>query len=514
MIKKFINNWPIVLLLVLTFLLRVYKIEDFFYFSYDESIPAFVGRNLILWQHIPLIGGVTPFGFHLAPYFYWFLATILFLGRLNPIVWGWIGALIAVVTTFLIYIVGKEFFSKKTGFIAASFWTFSYLTNLYDRHLWALYWGPLVSLVTLYSLNKIINGKYKYVYLLSMTFALAIHADLSNLLFVALSAIAWFLYKIPVRKELLFALAIIALSFIPLVAFDLRHNFANIKPAIQYFEGGRNHPANNPQDLVANTLLFPRTFTRLIYTFTDREIAKNYSYCPIYANEKYQQVPKYAVAAASILILGFLIYSHGKPRRYKIMTLLILLYYFSIQLFGTLFKSDIFEHYLTGLFPVFIIIIAIFIGKLPRPLCLIALGIFISANLYKLSVSQNSLGLKYKREAIQYVTNQIGDKPFSLDSLSTCWKYSGYRYLFAVFGREPVKSYVDPNFAHLYGTTGVAKNHPPTVVSFVFHDFQKDTNAFYERYTMLKNHSISSALFGRIEVVILDNSSGWFDKRN
>lgn len=496
---------------MLTFLLRAYKIGDFFYFTYDESIPAFVGRNLVLWHRVPLIGGVTPFGFHLAPYFYWLLATVLFFGTLNPIAWGWAGAIISMLTTLMMYLVGKKFFNKKVGFLAASLWAFSYLTNVYDRHFWALYWGPLVSLVTLYSLNKIISGKYKYIFLLAITFAFAIHADLSNLLFLVLSAIILIIYKISIKKEFFFASLLIVASFIPLIIFEARHNFANSRQALSYFKKGRDHAVVNPQGFIHNSLLFPITFARLIYPPGDNEIAKNYSYCPVYTNQKYQSVPLYAIGVAATLILGFLIYSLDKNSRYKLLSLLLLLYYFSIQAFGTLFKSDIFEHYLSGLFPALLLILAIFISKLPKKVWLMILAIFITVNLYKLSLTQNSLGLKYKREAIEYTMLKVGDQDFSLDSLSTCWKYSGYRYLFTLFGREPIKSYVDPNFAHLYGPTPIASHHPATVVSFVFHDFVPETQDFYRKYNLIKSHQTSSAYFGKLEVVVIDNSSGWFD---
>src|SRR3989344_6984097 len=152
MTQKILKFWPVLLLLSLTFLLRIYKIEEFFYFSFDEEVPAFVGRKLIEFGDISLLGGVTPFGFHLAPYFYWFLAALLFLGKLNPIIWGYAGAAIATVTTLMMFLVGKEFFGKRVGYLAASFLTFSYLANVYDRHLWALYWGPVVSLAVIYSL--------------------------------------------------------------------------------------------------------------------------------------------------------------------------------------------------------------------------------------------------------------------------------------------------------------------------------------------------------------------------
>src|SRR3990167_3184419 len=161
LVKVFQFHYPLLLILIFSFILRVYKIEQLFYFTYDESIPAFVAKDIILGHHVPLIGGVTPFGFHLAPYFYWLLALILFLGNLNPVSWGWAAAFIAIASTFMMYLVGRELFSKRVGFLASVFWAFSYVANLYDRHLWALYWGPLVSLITLYSLNKIINGKYK-----------------------------------------------------------------------------------------------------------------------------------------------------------------------------------------------------------------------------------------------------------------------------------------------------------------------------------------------------------------
>src|SRR3989304_1588348 len=187
MVGWFRKNWPIVLLVLISFVLRIIKIEELSYFSYDEEIPAFIARKLIEFGDISLLGGVTPFGYHLAPYFYWFLAGLLFLGNLSPIIWGWAGAFLSVVTTFMMWLVGTTFFNKKVGFLAASFWTFSYLANIYDRHLWALWWGPLVSLSVIYYLHKVVKGNHKFTYFLAVVLALAIHADPSNLIFLALT---------------------------------------------------------------------------------------------------------------------------------------------------------------------------------------------------------------------------------------------------------------------------------------------------------------------------------------
>ena len=510
MTQKVLKHWPIILLLLLTFLLRIYKIEDLFYFSFDEEVPAFVGRKLIKFGDISLLGGATPFGFHLAPYFYWFLAFLLFFGKLNPIIWGYAGASIAIATTLMMFLVGKEFFGKRVGFLAASFWTFSYLANVSDRHLWALYWGPLVSLAVIYCLHKIVKGNQKFTYLLAAVLALAIHADPSNLIFVLLASVVWVFYKIPIRKSTIIAVLIIILSFAPIIVFDLTHNFANIKPVVRYFEQGKQHPAVNPQGFVDNFLIFPKTYSRLIHTFGDNEIAKNYSYCLVFINEKYRAIPQIIILFSTILVLVSLAWFFKKQFQFKVLGTLILLYVLGIEVFGTLFRSDIFEHYITGLFGVFLIILAFFVAKLPKKIWLIVLAGFVFFNLQKLFSTQNSMGLTYKRQAIEYAMQEVGNRDFSLDSLSTCWRYGGYRYLFAVFGREPVKSYVDPNLAHLYGPAKVASEHPETVVAFIAHDFVPETDSFYKQYARLKAHEAKNSIFGNIEVIILDNSKKWF----
>jgi len=515
-IGRFLKHWPLLLILVLTFVLRIYKLEELFYFTYDESIPAFVARRLILWHHVPLIGAVTPFNFHLAPYFYWFLAFILWLGKLNPISWGYTSALLAMLTTMLIALVGKSFFNKRVGITSAILWAFSYLANVYDRHLWALYWGPLVSLLVLFSIYKITKGKEKFIYLLGIVIALSIHADPSNLVFLFLAIIVWIIYKLPFKKSTLIAASFIVISFLPLVVFDLRHNFANTKPVLNFFNQGRNTPSFSQQRFIYNSLIFPQAFTRLIYTFGDNQIAKQYSYCRNYVLEKYQKIPRHLILLSSLTLISFLFWSFKKSPKttpYRLISLLVSAYYLGILFYGTIFKADIFEHYITGLFAVFLLIFAKIVSLFPKKVWLIIMAIFVFANLYKLSLAKNSHGLKYKREAIEYTMQQVGDKPFSLDSLSTCWKYSGYRYLFAVFGREPVKSYVDPNFGHLYGSTPIAKNHPQTVVTFVIHDFANETVNYYKRYAVFKSHETAHRTFGNIEVIIIDNSSGWFNKQ-
>lgn len=512
--KQILRFWPIGLLIFLTIFLRLIKLQDLFYFTYDESVPAFVGRRIILWNHIPLIGGVTPFGFHLGPYFYWFYALLLFIGKLNPIIWGLAAAILASLTTFLIYIVGRDFGNRKLAITAAAFWTFSYLANVYDRHLWALYWGPAIALLTILSLNRIVNGQRRFIYLLCITLTISIHADPSNLVFVLVAALTFIFFKLPYKKALLIFIAFFIISITPLVIFDLKHNLSNTAPILNFIKSGNNNPAFNIEKFSNNSLLFPRTFSRLIYTFGDNEISKQYSYCRYFISEKFSKIPPIILILSSLFLILFIFWAYflNKKVGWKIIALTITIYFVGIQIYGTLLRSDIFEHYLAGLFPLFMLAAAKLISSFPNKIWILTIAVFTILNLYKLFNAQNMMGLTVKKNAIEYTLKQVGDKPFSLDSLSSCWRYNGYRYLFTVFGREPVKSYVDPNFAYLYGTTPVWEKHPDSVVAFVIHDYQPETDDFYKRYNLLKLHQTKNAFFGNIEVIILDNSSGWFDQ--
>lgn len=509
---KLVLFWPLLAVIAIGIILRLLRLEELFYFTYDESIPAFVGRRLLLWTHVPLIGGATPFGFHLGPYFYWFYSLLLFAGRLNPLVWGIASAAISGLTILLMFSVGNMTGSKKTAITAAIFWSLSVLANIYDRHLWALFWGPLLSLITIYSLVRLKQGKNIWLYILAVSLALGVHADLSNLIFVGLSFLSFLIFKIPkFPKSFVVISGVVLLSFLPLVVFDLRHDFANSRPALNFFQQGRNNPGFTASKFVDNNLLFPRTLSRLFYKYGDNEVPKDYSYCPVFIKEKNTAIPLVIVTLASLMSVVFVACSFkSKSMVIKLAALTFVLYFVGIQIYGTILKADIFEHYLTGLFPIFLLGGAFLLSKLPKPIWLLSIAVFSFLNIYKFARFENSMGLKNKRLAIEYVQKEIGSENFSVDSLSTCWKYSGYRYLFTVFGREPVKSYVDPNFAYLYGTTAVSPQHPKRIVSFVVHDFVPESELFYQRYSLLKSHEIKSKLFGNLEVIIVDNSTGWF----
>lgn len=521
--KKVIQKWHVGLICLtgFTILLRLWRLSEFFHFTYDEEVFAFIGKRMWVNHHLPLIGGVTPMHVHVAPYFYWFSGFFLGLGRLNPLVWGYLGAGIAAVTLIFLYITGAHLFNRRVGLIAGIFYTFSFLQNILDRHYWGLSFDGLWGLLTLYSLHKIIKGNTKYTGLLAGVFFLALHTDLSTLVVYLLTGLVlvllylkpnWFRLgseaKAVALKTGLIAGSAFILSLLPLIIFDIRHNLSNSRGILQYMaEVGSGRRGNISLGVSDSLLFLPRILVRTLYVFGDTDLAKQYSYCTQHQASKLQAVPT-VMAILVTMILGFAIYQGIKKKRIAILLLFLLFgsTYAGIVIYGVIFRGDLFDHYVVTLLPPFYLILAFLLDRFRKyRLTLVSvIVLFVFCNTQLLTGASHRFGFKDKMTAVNWAISETGPSDFSLDVIGDCFKYAGYRYLFYLAGKEPVKSYVDANFTYLYDRPP-SQTHPPFLVVITNPD-TVETDEYKKEYAAYKNKLLKQAQFGNIEVLLVDNS--------
>lgn len=500
------------LIIVTNFFLRLWRLAELFQFTYDESVFAFIGKQMITKGHIPLIGGVTPFHVHLAPYFYWFSAIGLFFSKLNPVGWGLIAAIISNITVLLFYTLVKKIHSRKLAFLSVLIYCFSVYINVFDRHFWGLMFNPLLSVLVLYSLIQISQQKNKYYLLLSGAVSFGFHTDPSTLVF--LSLIILFLLKnrlsIKRNKFAYFSLAIFLLSFFPLLIFDVRHNLVNIKGFLQYVPEVKTTTGLTFERIFNSILFIPVMMGRVIYLSGSIDLAKEYSYCQKYVDTKITDTP-FVLLLFSFLAFLFLFIRKDKQTNKQFIFLLkafVLCCFISILVYKGLLGRLFYEHYFTLLLPTLVVIVALIVTRLAgKRLLLLLTGIFVLLNIYKLTQVKHSYGFQVKSDAVKWAINNT-DKEFALDSLSDCFRYNGYRYLFYLYGKEPVKSYVDQNFFWLYDKLP-AENHPPLSVVIVSKDY-RDKIEYEKRYQNYQKNLLKSKKFGDIEVLIVDNKKGIF----
>ncbi len=505
--------------------LRVYRFPDLFYYTMDEEVMNLIQRRIVLFEHVPLIGSVSPLGTYLAPYFYYLGAVILALSNLNPIGQGILAALLGSFNIFLIYFVVKQLFNQRIAFFASLFYSTSFLMVLFDRRWWHLSLGPILSLTILLSLYKIKQGSIKFVYLLTIALILGWSSDYTNLVLFFFVGLTWILFRLPVKKkEILIALAIFLIANLPLVFFDLRHDFLNSKTFINYLiKKEQRHTSDREtlgsnsreQALVAVSQPFI-TFSRMIYIKSDLNVSAQHTYCKEYILERNNQqgliLP--LISGFIILVLSFLTFKNWRKKDFlgqKLILSFYLIYQLGILIYAFIFKGDIFEHYLSTLMPHFFIMLAIIIVFIYQRFKLLGLSlalIIALINIHSLLTAYNPLSYQNKIQAAKYALEKVGDEDFSLDSIGSCFRYDGFYYPFLLNGRHPVKSYQDHNYSWLYNYQ-VAKDHPEKIVVMVAKG-KYDDDKFKEAYEKYSKWVIDKNRFGDLEVLILDNKGKEF----
>ena len=475
--------------------LRLFNLANLFYFTHDEETIVWRIMPLLRDRNLFLLGGVTPFHVHLGPWFYYLSAVMLLISGLNPLGWGIMAAIVSVFTMAMLFILTRKLYGLVPGLLATSYYATSFLMVAFDRHWWPLSLGPLLSLSVIYGLinsNPIILGA---------AIAIGFHTDPSNWALILLTGSVLVMRR---QLKILSITAIfLAVSFVPLVAFDLKHQGQNISAINQYFSETKSHQGLSRAKFVFTALYIPRTLGRLLYS-PQTELTKIYSYCPQYSQRRIESAPLITTIMA-IILLGWFFLSTKSSAIIKLYFGLVIV---GINVYGNFFSSDLFDHYLTTLFPLFFLILARAMNRLPRRLAIITTILFVAINLNSFRHITNRYGYGDKVSAVSWVSQELNGQPFSLDIVGSCFRYSGIRYLFTLQGNEPDLSFVDPNFFWLYKSVPKT-TYPDKHVVLVMFDNQEPP-AVKQQYLDLLSRVTSRRQFGNIDVLIVDNSDKTF----
>lgn len=510
MIKTAKENWILLAIVFLAAFLRFWNLTPLLHFTLDEELEAFVVKNIVTGYHYPAIGIFAGLlGVHLSPLFYYLAAIPFWLGDLNPVGWGVTASFLGTATTVLIYFVNNEMFSKRVAVFSAILYGTSFLVVMYDKHFWNVIPLPFVAVITVYSLYKILKGKLNWSIPLSLSLALGLSSHLSALNLAVLTVWSWGRSKLPfLKRSVLMALAIIVLSQLPLLVFELRHDFLQSKTVLKFLDDQEQSVGGFGKSW-ENLWLLPRVFSRAIYTFGSHDFAREHSYGWAEIGARDARVPQPMFALAVFLLVAFL-YIAFKNRKIIALHLhasLLVVTVLSLLLGGFLVRGELFEYYLIYLFPTLATVGAFFLdrlwirGRSYRLPVVMILAVLVLANVYAVLTSYHSYGLSKKIEIISWVKEKIGDSPYELHSIGVDHKYEGYRYLFEKFYKAPVRSYVDPQLAWLYQTP-VSGTSPPlmVVISATEPAYQEQIE---EERNLFLSSKIEEKQFGEINVMIV-----------
>lgn len=415
----------ILLIVASSIFFNFYNLEKLTHFGPDQARDA-----QIMWQIIkdgkPTLIGPGVVGadsFFLGPLWYYLLVPFYFLSKLNPIGASVFGGLVGVTTTLVIYFLTKKMFGLKMAIIMGIVWS-----TFASRVVWNPILIPLTSAILLYLLIKVSQGEKKLIppALLLFGLGLQIHFQAIAYLIPIMVSIYFCFRKIKSLplKGIATGISLFAATFIPILIFDLRHNFINTISFLKFF-GITNQTENFLQVNIIGNLA--SSFVKFLN----------------FISGLFPELPNIKPPCLGIIILLISVISIVSSKIPKLSKILILSFIIPPFLFFSLYNGSLSEYYfvLTEI-PIFIGLVFLLTRIFDKSIlgkCFVTfvLTLFFFSRVTKLINENYSTSLYYQKQAVNYIVHQKVDPIFNVSYSTPVSEDSGYKYLFKFFGREP-----------------------------------------------------------------------------
>ena len=157
-LDKYFTPFLVSLILLAASILRLYNIGDRLTFLGDEGRDVLIVKHLLEGELVFLGPRASAGDFFTGPVYYYMMAPFLYLSRLDPIGPAVMIALLGIITVYLVYRFGSEFFGKPAGLIAAGLYATSPYVVDYSSSSWNPNPMPFFTLVILYLLYKAVQS--------------------------------------------------------------------------------------------------------------------------------------------------------------------------------------------------------------------------------------------------------------------------------------------------------------------------------------------------------------------
>lgn len=385
------------LLILLTTFTHLYGIGNTYIFQNDEGRDALIAYKMINSGKPVLLGPETSVGnMYLGPFYYYLIVPSLILSKLDPVGPAVFVAILGILTTYQIFLIGKKSYNFKVGIIAALFYALSPIMVHHSRSSWNPNVLPMFTAL-LFLLPNLKKPIWQLVFGLLTGIIFQLHyvaLILPGLMFLV--AVFEYLRKSDFKSCLYFSLLTLlgfVISSSPFWLFEIRHQFVNSYAFISYLQSKTietstiypsffNRFANNIS-LLINGVLYSSSLTPAILTFTT--------------------------------LIGVILFFASCLYYPSIYSSLI---FFSILLISVL-KEGINVHYLAFLFP----IVAIWFGslftlskKISIPAIVLGLYLlvhFMPSHLYALSRTENAQ-VRRAKESADYIVKQAAGRSYNV----------------------------------------------------------------------------------------------------
>jgi hypothetical protein len=335
---------------------------------------------------------------------------------------------------------------------------------------------PLLTIIWLIAIIKLKKDQ-RWLIALSLIFGLALHTHYS--LFLLAPATIWYLFKYKIitfnkptfktkalnklrslsifkrqpfvsyfKDPKLASALILLFSVLPLIAFELRHNFIQLRSLLNNL----NLPTEISQSPIEKIGVLTAAINRFFFLKPHADIATEITNCA----HLVKSTPEVPVGFIILVLLAILYRNKTFIEVAKVVTVTLATVIIGILIY----RGPVLEYYLLpllALFPIVIALTAVLKFNLDKNKrvenisILLILAVLILNWIYQSFTLTNHLGLGVKERVLSEAQGYIGSTPYHLEAEGTCFRFEGYRYIAESIGFAPTSSYMDPYFDWLYG---------------------------------------------------------------
>lgn len=423
-IKK--PQWAALIILIIAGLfVRLYKINAFVTFLGDQGRDAIIMRRILTLEHLPAVGAPSSVGqVYLGPFYYYFIAPWLGITGFDPIGPAIGVALISGLGVAAVYYIVQDLFDRRTALLSAVFMTFSAVMVDLSRFSWNPNLLPLFSIIAIYSVIKSVRSGKLYWFVVAgafISFSIQLHYVALSLGLPIAVLLLWYVKTHSAKlKEAIKNIGAMTAAFLvftsPLIFFDIRHDFINIRNFIKLFT-----------DSQASS---PATFNEILKTF---HIFTQYAFSV--------SIPE--IIAAVILIAGLAVYmAHFKK---DIMFAIVGFFFLSMLIITSFFTGNKHPHYFGALYPLIYIITAYLIACIKMDKRGFVAGFFVGIftllqiNHYSFMRGEGSYQIDHAKRVAAKIQNTISSDQFRVTGLPDKYGDSPYRYFLEVWGKRSLE---------------------------------------------------------------------------
>ena len=366
--------WPIIFLTAVGGILRLWNIGGGLQFLGDQGRDALMMYRLLTQGDLPFIGPITSVGgFYLGPLYYYLMAPFLWLARFNPVGPAAATAVLGIVTVPLLYWVAKKLFSHRVGLWAAGLYALAYIPISETRSAWNPNLMPLAALGIIYGFQT----RNLLLAAVSLGAALQLHY---MIVFLA-PVILWQVFLVRKKvKELLIALVILLLMMTPLILFEVKNNWLNVKGLMEFLTK-HQYGSLNLWEVAKNTVGRSEQAIGMVLGF----------------GRDFSSLRTWVTRVFLLLLLIFF-------KRVKFLGIYLL----STIAMLAVYQDNIYPHYLGFLFPAVFILTAAILSRMPKLFLPAFAVLFLAYNLPPInSLLRQNGNLANVKKTAQFISEDI-----------------------------------------------------------------------------------------------------------